>query len=188
MNAFQQLITQRQSIRRYTDAPLDEEQLATIVEAGLRAPSSRGLKPWHFIVVDSPYLLHQLSECKPSGASFVEKAAVAIVLVADATQSDTWIEDCSVAHTLMWLQAEALGLGACWVQLLHRTQTDGTLSSQLVSEILNIPPHLQVHSLLSIGHTAQKRRVPLSQEQLLWEKVHFNTLTDEADITEQTLL
>lgn len=185
MHSLQQLIAQRQSIRHYTSAAIDEADIVTIVEAGLRAPSSRGRKPWQFIIVDTPYLLHQLSECKPTGANFVEKATMAIVLVADA-ESDTWVEDCSVAHSFMWLQAEALGLGACWVQIHRRTQTDGTPSTDFVREILQIPSHLHIHSMLSIGHPAQKLRTPLAQEALQWEKVHFNGMQKDSEAVTTT--
>lgn len=187
MLSFQELIAQRQSIRHYTSESLSEEQVVTIVEAGLRAPSSRSLRPWQFIVVDAPHLLHQLSECKPIGSTFVEHAAVAIVFVAEPYTSDTWVEDCSVAHTFMWLQAEALGLGACWVQLHQRTQTDGTPCADFVADILNIPAGLQAHSILSIGHATHKHHKPISQGELAWEKVHFNGMQNEAHETYQDL-
>ena len=48
---FLPLIRSRRSIRRYSDEAVTDAVMDQIVEAALRAPSSRGLNPWEFIVV-----------------------------------------------------------------------------------------------------------------------------------------
>ncbi|HEX9114031.1 MAG TPA: nitroreductase family protein, partial [Nitrospirota bacterium] len=41
----------RRSIRRYTDQPVDRDQLIEIVKAGTWAPSGRNNQPWRFVIV-----------------------------------------------------------------------------------------------------------------------------------------
>ena len=43
-----ELLLQRHSIRRYTDEPIDAEDVKTILEAGLLAPTSKNGRSWDF--------------------------------------------------------------------------------------------------------------------------------------------
>ncbi len=44
-------IAQRRSIRRFQDAPISNEQIRAILQAGIQAPSGKNGQPWRFIVV-----------------------------------------------------------------------------------------------------------------------------------------
>ena len=48
---FMSLLEKRRSIRRFLDRPVEKEKIDLLVEAALRAPSSRGFNPWEFVVV-----------------------------------------------------------------------------------------------------------------------------------------
>ena len=41
----------RRSIRKYTDEPVSEEDIKTLLEAAMAAPSANDSQPWHFVVV-----------------------------------------------------------------------------------------------------------------------------------------
>ncbi len=41
-----QTILARRSIRKYTDAPVSEEDVRTLLEAAMAAPSASNRKPW----------------------------------------------------------------------------------------------------------------------------------------------
>ena len=56
----------RRSIRRYTDAPVTEEDLHALLEAGMAAPSASNRKPWQFVVVTDRETLSALAEVHPS--------------------------------------------------------------------------------------------------------------------------
>ena len=94
-------------------------------------------------------------------------------LLADPSVSDVWVEDASVATTMMLLQAEDLGLGACWVQVRGRSQDDGTPSAKIVRELLNLPEVLEPVAIVAVGHKDMERK-PQNDEKLLWEKIHLN--------------
>ena len=44
-------IAQRRSIRRYKDTPVTDEQIRSILEAAILAPSGKNRQPWRFVVV-----------------------------------------------------------------------------------------------------------------------------------------
>jgi nitroreductase/NAD-dependent dihydropyrimidine dehydrogenase PreA subunit len=52
-NALMQLIRSRRSIRSYTDEPVSDGDLATLLNAARYAPTGHNLQPWHFTVIRS---------------------------------------------------------------------------------------------------------------------------------------
>ena len=135
---FDDLIRKRRSIRRFRDQPVEPEKVDRLMEAGLRAPSSRSLNPWEFVVVDDRPLLEKLAGCKPHGAGFLAQAPLGIVVCADPARCDVWVEDCAIAVTFIQLMAVALDLGSCWIQIRLRTRDDGTTAADYIREVLGI--------------------------------------------------
>ena len=172
MKSFSDLITNRRSIRRFTDELLKPEQVEAILKAGLKSPSSKSSNPWEFIAVEDKADLLELSQCKKMGSKLIAGCALAVVVVADSATSDVWIEDASVASILMQFQAEDLGLGSCWVQIRERLTAENTYAENYVRGALGIPSHLQVLSIVAFGYKDQDRS-PFDEEKLQWEKVHI---------------
>ncbi len=155
---FIDLLRQRRSIRRFEDAPVSREHREILIEAGLRAPSSKSINPWEFIVVEDKIRIEQLATAKPHGAGFLKNAPLAIAVCADTTKTDVWVEDASIAAILIQLTAEDLGLGSCWAQMRLRNHEDGRDSSEYIAELLNLPSHIQVLAIIGIGHPAEKKK------------------------------
>lgn len=130
MTSFHDLITNRRSIRRYTDEEISAEDVKTIMEAALMAPTSKSSRPWQFVIVEDAARLEALSKCKETGAMPIAKAPLAIVVAVDVEASDPWIEDAAIAATFIQLQAQDLGLGSCWIQIRGR-YTDRASSLKL---------------------------------------------------------
>ena len=170
---FHQLLVERHSIRRYTDQPISAEDVQLILEAALLAPTSKNSRAWNFVAVDDRDTLTKLAECKPAGAHPIAGAAMAVVVSADTTATEPWIEDCSVAASFMHLQAEALGLGSCWIQVRGRFTADGEESEEYVRQLLGMPEEMGIVCILSIGHKDETRK-PVDLAKLHWEKVHIN--------------
>lgn len=173
MNALHDLIINRRSIRKYTAEPVASDDVRQILEAALMAPTSKNGRCWQFVVVENKETLQQLGQCKPSYALSVANAPLAVVVCADMTKSEAWIEDASVAASFMMLQAADLGLGSCWVEVRDRYREDGEPSEEYVRRILEIPEEMAVVCILSIGHKDEERR-PIDTAKLLWEKVHID--------------
>ena len=167
------LLRARRSIRKYTDRPIEPEKIEILKEAVLRSPSSRNFDPWEFIFVDDRELLKQLALSKQHGSSFLKHAALGIVVCADGEKSDVWIEDCSIASILVQMVAQSIDLGSCWIQIRKRMYNDQVISEGYIRNLLGIPDHVRIESVVAIGYPAEIRE-PLPREQLKDDKIRFN--------------
>jgi nitroreductase len=166
------LLQSRRSIRTFEKRPVEPEKIEILTEALLRAPSSRGLNPWEFVVVDDPDRLRQLGEAK-AHAALIADAPLAVVVAADPQRCDVWIEDCAIAAILLQMTAHSLGLGSCWVQIRLRRHGDGRSSEDYVKELLQIPADRRILAVVAIGYPAEQP--PGHPRQALpWGKVHRN--------------
>ncbi|MFT5699551.1 MAG: nitroreductase [Desulforhopalus sp.] len=169
---FMGLLRKRRSIRQYKDKSVAQEEIDILVESMLRSPSSRSLNPWHFVVVTGPATISELSRSKPHGASFLKNAPLAIVVCADPTISDVWIEDCSIASLNLHLAATDLGLGSCWIQIRER-QFDESLSSEAyVAKTLGLEEGMRVEAIIAIGYPKEEK-VGQPDSSLLYERVSY---------------
>lgn len=148
------ILRQRRSIRHYTSETLPPEILDQLKEAVLRSPSSRGLDPWEFIFVTDKTLLAGLATAKAHGAHFLRDAALGVVVLGDEAKADTWIEDCAIASTILHLTCTSLGLASCWVQIRLRAHDDLISAEDHVRQLLCVPAHLRVASIISVGYPA----------------------------------
>ena len=176
------ILYKRRSTRKFLDKRIEEEKIKNLLAAALLAPSSKGSRPWEFILVDNPALLAILATSKPHGASLLKHAPLAIIIAGDKTKSDVWIEDCSIASIFVQLEAEALGLGSCWVQINRRYFNDEITSNEYIHQHFNIPDRLEVLSVVGIGYKAVERP-PLSDSDVQWNKVSINRYNDQAEYT-----
>lgn len=172
MKSFHDLIINRRSIRRYTTQKLNPEQVQTILEAGLMAPTSKNSRSWQFVCVDDPDMMTRLADCKPAGAVSLKACPLAIVVCGSPEESEAWIEDASIAAAFMQLQAADLGLGSCWVQIRGRFAADGTPSDECVAQLLGIPEQNPPLCIVTFGYPDEQRK-PLDPAKALWEKVHI---------------
>lgn len=177
MENLHNLLVERHSIRRYTDQPVSGDDVTTILQAALLAPSSKSKRPWQFVIVEDKETLETLSKCKPVAAHAIRGAAFAVVVCADPGQSDMWIEDCAIAAEFMQLQAAALGIGSCWIQVRARYNAENEPAETLVQETLGMPEYLKVECIMSFGYSAENRK-PVDVDKLKWEQVHIGKWTD----------
>ncbi|MCC8070322.1 MAG: nitroreductase family protein [Bacteroidales bacterium] len=180
MKNFHDLLVNRRSIRRYTPEPISADSVKLILEAALLAPTSKNTRSWQFIAVEDKTMLERLSQCKPAGAAPIERCALAIVVAADPTLSEPWVEDASIAASFMQLQAADLGLGSCWVQVRGRFTADNIPSEEYVQDLLGMPETLPVLCIVAFGHKDEERK-PVDVSKLLWEKVHIGQWKPIAD-------
>lgn len=171
METLHDLLLRRHSIRRYKQTPIAPEDVQLVLEAALLAPSSKSARPWEFVIVEDRADLDKLSGCKAMGTRPISSCALAVVVCADPERSDMYVEDMSIAAAYMQLQATALGLGACWIQVRNRFTADGEDAESIVRETLGIPENYIVECIMTIGHPDEDRR-PVDPSKLLWEKVH----------------
>ena len=164
-----ELLRKRRSIRKFTQEPVAPETVELLIEALLRAPSSRGINPWEFLVVDDRELLEKLARAKEHGSEFLKHAPLAIVVCADSSKSDVWIEDCAIASIILQLAALSVGLGSCWAQIRNRNHDGSSSAEEYIRELLGLPERLKVESIIGIGHPGETKR-PTPAEDLQYAK------------------
>jgi len=167
------LIQKRRSIRSFLQKPVEAGKIDLLIEAALRAPSSRDLNPWEFVVVTNRELLEKLSKAKQHGSAFLKNAPLGICVCADPEQCDVWVEDASIASIFIHLAAASLGLGSCWIQIRERMHDGKKSAQEYIAETLNIPAKMQVESIIAVGYP-DETHPPHGKEELLYEKVHLD--------------
>lgn len=155
---FIDLLRKRRSIRQFQDRAVEQEKIDLLLEAVLRAPSSRSLNPWEFVVVRDKVTLEALSRSKPHGAAFLQNAPLAIVVCADPEKCDVWVEDCSIASILLHLEATDLGLGSCWIQLRLREYDAEQSASAKAAGILGLKEGMEVQTIIAIGYPEKEAK------------------------------
>ena len=170
---FLSLAQSCRSIRKYQNKPVESEKIDSLVEALLRAPTSMGKNSWEFVVVTDSALLQKLSSAKPHGATFLKKAALGIVVCANPQISDVWIEDASIASIFIHLAAASLELGSCWIQIRERKHNDTQTAEAYIAEVLNLPAHIKVESMVAIGYPDEDKSAH-PRESLPYDKVSLN--------------
>lgn len=167
MDIFEAIKTRR-SIRRFSNKPVDEQDIQIILEAVRQSPSWANLQCWRFIVVRDEATKERISE-----ASYVEsffaplgyksnpakkglaEAPVIIVACADPTQSGTlwnqpyYMTDLGIASQTLMLATRALGLGTVFV---------GVFDEEKLRSLLNIPQNIRIVGLFPIGYPMEEKK------------------------------
>src|SRR5512136_1437199 len=141
------ILRSRRSIRKYKDKKIEREIVDRLKEAALRSPTSRGINSWRFLFVDDRIVLEKLSRAKESGSSFLSGAPLGVVICGEETESDVWIEDCSIASIILQLTGQTLGLGSCWIQIRNRMHINGETSEDYIKRLLGLAKDIRVESI-----------------------------------------
>lgn len=166
-----EIMQKRRSIRKYTGERIADENIDMILKAGLLSASSRGRRPWEFILVRDKDMLVKMSDCRAGSANMLKNADAAVVVIADPDTTDVWIEDCSIAMSNMHLMADSLGVGSCWIQGRLRTDRSGGITEDYLRELLGFPAKFRLEAILSLGMPAEHPEQH-SLEELALEKIH----------------
>ena len=167
-----EIMQNRRSIRKYTGEEVTEEKLRTILQAGLLSASSRGRRPWEFIVVKEKTMLEKMSQCRVGSAKMLAGADTAVVVLGMEDETDVWVEDCSIVMSNMHLMADSLGVGSCWVQGRLRQTPDGQTTEEYLRELLGFPENYRLEAILSLG-MPKTRKPATALDELDMDKIHF---------------
>ena len=165
------LLQDRRSYRKFLNKKVEPEKIDQLIEAALRAPSGRALNPWEFVVVTDEEMLEKLSGVKEHGSAFLKNAPLGIVVCADPSKQDIWIEDASIASIIIHLTAASLGLGGCWIQIRNRMHKGDEPAEPHVIKLLNLPADYKVLSIVAVGYPDEEKQ-PHPKEKLAYDKVH----------------
>lgn len=124
---LKEAIRARRSVRKYVpNVPIPEEDIKTILEAAMMAPSACNCRPWEFVVVRDPEIKEKLVSVHPFCGHAREASAVIVVCGMPDRQRRVaqgfWVQDCAAATENILLQALDLGYGTCWCGLWPREE------------------------------------------------------------------
>ena len=168
-----EMMLNRRSVRKYAAGEIGDEQLDAILSAALLAPSSKGIRPWEFIVIRGREALDTLTGFRQGSGKLLSQAVCAIVVLGDHEKADMWVEDCALAMGNMHLMASTLGLGSCWIHGRHRFAEDGRSSEDFLRERLGFPGNLSLEAVLAIGLMPEDRPAPHTLDELDRTKIHL---------------
>lgn len=147
------LIRDRYSVRKYADKPVEQDKLEKILAAGAAAPTAKNLQPQRIYVLESEQALAKIRDITRCAFN------APVVLMVCGSKEEAWVNpfngrssaemDCSIVTTQMMLQAQALGLGTCWVCWFDVEQT---------KQAFRIPEDQELYALLPLGYPAEESK------------------------------
>ena len=161
-------IMTRRSVRDFRPDPISEAEVETLLKAGMQAPSAKNERPWHFIVIDDPEVLHKIPEFHRN-AQMLKYAPMAILVCSDRkleSKRATWIQDCAAATENILLAAHGMGLGAVWLGVFP-----DAIRVKGLQELLKMPADIRPVSLIAVGHPAL---VPEPVDRFEQARIHKN--------------
>ena len=170
MNAIEAIMT-RTSVRQFTDQPIGDDTLRTILKAGMSGPSCVNARDWSFIVVRDRDTLNRMADANGRPAEPLRGAALAVLVCGDLTRAfsrapEYWVIDGSIAAQNMILAAHELGVGSVW---LGTWPQENRVKAQ--AELFGLPDTQVPHSIIAFGYPAEHPAVKAPD----WEadRVHF---------------
>ncbi|MBA3014520.1 MAG: nitroreductase family protein [Proteobacteria bacterium] len=155
---FSELLTTRQSVRKYQDKPVEEEKIAQLIEAVRLSPSASNSQPWKVIIVNDPVVKDRVARATFSSIvsfnKFVPQAPVLAVFTIQKPKLITQIGarlkdrefpliDIGIAVEHFCLQAVELGLGTCML---------GWFDEEAIKTLLHIPLKIRIGLLVTLGY------------------------------------
>jgi nitroreductase len=173
-------IKNRRSVRRFTAAPVDDEKIEAILEAGRWAPSWGNTQCWRFVVVRAPVVRAELTGAllpiktpdgeipNPALAGFANAPVIIVVCAAmgrtgfgygdkePVTDKGDWFMfDTALAVQNMVLAAHALGLGTVII---------GAFDAAKVEKALDVPAGYRAVAVCPVGVPTRPGKAPPRKE------------------------
>jgi len=151
MDALENIMTRR-SVRRFLDQPVSDEDLETILRAGMAGPSCVNARDWCFLVTRDPRLLEQIAAANGRAADPLKGAKLGILVMGDLERAfppapDYWVIDGAIAAQNMILAAHALGIGSVWLGTWPQMER---VEGQ--RKLFGLPDTVVPHTVIAFGY------------------------------------
>lgn len=167
------LTRKRRSVRKYADKTIDPNLLKDILEAGLRAPTSKNSRSTRFIVVENKEMIQSISECRERGSQFLSGAPLLIVVCSDSTLSKRPYSDCAVAASYMQLAITDNDLGSCWCHVEDSPCPKGATAEEYIKYKLDLPDSYKVLCVLGVGEVQEDDMLKPRDREVEWERLYI---------------
>ncbi len=178
-------ILARRSTRRFTEEQIGDDQLEALLETARWAPSGGNNQTWQFTAVQNKEILLKINSLVREGfqtwipddnypGKLGAKASSAkedynfyyhaptIIIASNRPDYENAMADCSLALENIFLTAQSLGLGSCYLNQLHWLRSDINLREYL-SE-LGIPKEHTICNAAAVGYIAKESLPPVRKE------------------------
>ena len=171
MELFEAITTSHSYRGKYRSDPVPREDLITIINAGLSAPSGCNKQTASFIIVDDPTVLERVKNAIDPPVGETAPAAICVLSRKICAYRDKCfaVQDYSAAIENMLLAIVALGYQSCWYEG-HITDDDNI--GRKIAKILNVPEEYDLVCFLPVGTAEEKITAPKKME--FEERVWFN--------------
>ncbi|MDO4177633.1 MAG: nitroreductase family protein [Phascolarctobacterium sp.] len=173
MDALDCIMTRR-SNRKFIDKPIEDEKLRALVEAGRQAPCGGNSQSCHFLVITNKEVLAELAKLvqeefakwdlfegmyksMANSVKFSKRGnyvfhykAPALIVVANKKEYGNAMADSACATENILLAANALGLGACYINQLNWLDNDEIIRSFMMS--LGLADDETMCTAVSVGY------------------------------------
>ncbi|NDW10035.1 nitroreductase [Dysgonomonas sp. 520] len=154
-NAVVESIMNRRSIRSYKPEQIKQEQLDTIMQCAINAPSARNLQAWEVRVIQNPDLLKRINDrfvekTKAKEGSNVFHNSPTLIIVGKDKENPYSPVDCGLLAQNILLSAESMGIGTCVVGYVAVVFND-EVGKEFLKEI-KMPDNFDVAFGISIGY------------------------------------
>jgi len=160
---FSDVLSNRRSIRKFKNIPVEWEKVVAVLDAGRKAPSSGNLQNWRFIVVtdkERKKLLAQI--CYDQ--SFIATAPVCIIICSNTAKVTSFYHDkgllyaimnCAACAENMLLEATNQGLGSCWISSFDEKE---------IKEKFGLHQDTDAFIVIALGYADEKPPAPAHEE------------------------
>ena len=155
MNEGINAILNRRSCRSFTREPVAREDVETILDCALRAPSAAGKQTWQFTAVMGEEKIQRLAAAAGKALSREGYDMYdPTVLIITSNRKDTKFREADNACAMenIYLSANALGLGCVWINQLYDCFDDPGVRAVLRE--YGVPDDHGVYGCAAIGHPA----------------------------------
>ena len=164
------IIKNRHSYRgKFPSTPVPREDLITIMEAGLAAPSGCNKQTTSLIAVDDPEVLQKLHAVIDPPVAETAPAMICVLTRRIIAYRDRCfaVQDYAAAIENMLLAIVELGYQSCWYEG-HITDVD-RIGYQM-AQILNVPDEYELVCFLPVGIAEEETIGPMKQafEERAW--------------------
>lgn len=140
-----QAIQTKRAVREFSEQPIPEQHVLTILHAGRRAQSSKNTQPWWFLAIRQRDRLKALSQLGTYAGHLATAALGVVILTPDPAERFSIMFDAGQAAAYMQLAGWGLGIGSCLVTL-HNPEP--------ARELLGFPPEVHARMAISFGYPA----------------------------------
>lgn len=178
-------IHSRRSIRSFQEKQIADEQLVTLLDAAIWAPSGSNNQSWLFTAIQDQNVLFKLNELVRKGfqhwvpdddypVKLTIKArsakenfnfyyhAPTVIIASNRPNYENAIADCALAMENIFLGAQSMGLGSCYLNQLHWLRDDTEVRNFLYR--LGIPKEHTICAAAAIGYAAKQPVPPVRKD------------------------